>query len=168
MDKQATEMPEPKVIGTKTDIPYKERLAVRLLISNDKNEIIIIHAQRDNYYKLPGGGIEADEDHHLAGKREAMEETGCNVRVDESCLATTEEWRNDLHQISYCYRAHLLEDTGAPELTHDEVADGLRHEWVTVEVALKKMEERKPTSELGAFIKERDLYFVETYAKQGL
>ncbi|TVY52439.1 hypothetical protein LSUE1_G010363, partial [Lachnellula suecica] len=161
MNEQATEMPKPKLIGTKTDISYTERQAVRLLISNGKNEIIIIHAQRDSYYKLPGGGIEVDENHHLAGEREAMEETGCKVQVHGSCMATTEEWRNDLHQISYCYRARLLEDTGAPELTDDEVADGLRHEWVSVEVARGKMKECRPTSELGAFIKERDLYFVE-------
>jgi len=167
MDKPATKLlPAPKVIGTKNDIPYQERQAVRLVISKEKSKIIIIHAQKENYYKLPGGGIETDEDHRVAGEREAMEETGCKVDIDARCMATTEEWRNDLHQISYCYRAKMMEDTGVPELTEEEVADGLRHEWVEVEEAMRKMKECKPTSELGRFIKERDMYFVETYSNQ--
>jgi 8-oxo-dGTP diphosphatase len=163
MDEPATKLPMPKVIGTKKNISYIERQAVRLVISNSKNQIII-HARKENYYKLPGGGIEAGEDGRVAGEREAMEETGCKVEIDGDCIATTKEWRNDLHRISYCYRARTIEDIGAPELTEEEVADGLRHEWVEVEEAMEKMKGCEPTSVLGEFIRERDYYFVEVYA----
>jgi len=80
-------------------------------------------------------------------------------------MVNTEEWRNDLHQHSYCYVARLLEDTGRPELTEQELAEGLAHEWLSVPEATAAIEKSKPTSELGEFIKERDLFFVETYAK---
>ena len=166
MNEQTTKFPVPRVIGSKNDIPYVERQAVRLVISDGRGDIIIIHAQKENHYKLPGGGIEVDEDHRVAGGREAMEETGCKVEINGSCMATTQEWRNDLRQISYCYRARMLKDTGATELTEEEAADGLRHEWVSVELAMKKMKECQPTSELGEFIRERDHYFVEIYAAQ--
>jgi len=76
-----------------------------------------------------------------------------------------EEWRNDLHQHSYCYVAKLLEDTGRPELTEQELDEGLKHEWLSVSEADAAIRDSKPTSELGKFIKERDLFFVETYAK---
>jgi len=76
-----------------------------------------------------------------------------------------EEWRNDLHQHSSCYVARLLEDTGAPELTELERAEGLRHEWLGVGEAIEVMEESRPTSELGRFIRERDLFFVREFAK---
>jgi len=149
-----------KIIGTKQDnIKYVERLAVRAVIKNKKNEIIIIHIAKGNYYKLPGGGIEADEAHLPALEREVMEETGCNVRLGE-LVAAVEEWRNDLHQISYCYSGELVEDTGSPELTELEESEGLKHEWASVEEALKKMKDIQPSSELGAFIKERDLYLL--------
>ncbi|EON69303.1 hypothetical protein W97_08463 [Coniosporium apollinis CBS 100218] len=162
-----------KVFGTKKDVAYTERLAVRIIMKNDMTEIVIILVKNGNYYKLPGGGIEAGEDHRIAGEREAMEETGCKVMMDEACMATTEEWRNDLHQnsfdnlhqISYCYRAHLVKDTGVTQLTKDEIADGLQHKWISVKSAIEKMKTCEPTTELGGYIKERDLYFVEMYAK---
>lgn len=51
------------------------------------------------------------------------------------------------------------------ELTADEVEDGLEHEWVSVEVAIEKIKACQPKSELGRFIKERNLFFVETFFK---
>ena len=154
-----------KVIGVKAESThYIDRQAVRIITTNDKAEIILIHANKGDYYKLPGGGVEKGEDHHLAGEREAQEETGCKVALDLDCFATTEEFRNDLHQISYCYTAHLVEDTGATSLTGDELGDGLQHEWSSVPAAIEKMKASQPTSELGRFIKERDLFFVEKFA----
>ena len=80
-----------RVIGVKDEsITFTERLAVRLILLNDEGKIALIHAKKDDYYKLPGGGIEADEDHLVAAAREAQEETGCIVEVDKACLATTE------------------------------------------------------------------------------
>jgi len=80
-------------------------------------------------------------------------------------MLNAEEWRNDLHQHSYCYVARLLEDTGRPELTEQELAEGLKHEWLSVPEAIAAIRNSKPTSELGKFIKERDLFFVESFAK---
>jgi 8-oxo-dGTP diphosphatase len=147
-------------IGTKKHNSYVERHAAGIITKKDKHEIIIIYVANGDYYKLLGGGIEAGEDHKLAGEREVLEETGCKVMVESECIGTTEEWRNDLHQISYWYRARLMEDTGQTELTKMEIGDGLKHEWVTVDVALAKMKECKPASELGAFIKERDSFLL--------
>ncbi|CAF9935136.1 hypothetical protein IMSHALPRED_010120 [Imshaugia aleurites] len=155
----------PRTIGVKAEgIQYVDRHAVRIITKSDKDEIVIIYAKKGNYYKLPGGGVEKGEDHRIAGEREAMEETGCKVALDRDCFAVTEEWRNDLHQTSYCYAARLVEHTGATELTEDELVDGLQHEWISIRAAIEKMKATQPTSELGRFIRERDLSFVETYA----
>lgn len=146
---------------------YQDRKAVRVIVVNPDQEIVILYASKDGYYKLPGGGVEADEDHRIAGEREALEEIGCKTAMDADCMATAEEWRNDLHQISYCYVARLVEDTGKTELMEDELADGLgNHEWMSVGTAVEKMRACQPSSALGCFIKERDLFFVETYAKR--
>lgn len=61
-----------------------------LIISNQKDETVIIYALKDNYHKLAGGGIEAGENPHLAGSREAKEETGCEANVEGECMAITE------------------------------------------------------------------------------
>jgi 8-oxo-dGTP diphosphatase len=127
-------------------------------------DIAIIHVKKENYYKLPGGGIEAGENHQVAGRRETMEEISCRVKMSKRCLAIVEEWRNDLHQISYCYVTYVLKDTGATSLTQEEIDEGLEHRWVHVNAAIKLMKEAKPASILGSPIKERDLYFGEKFA----
>ena len=155
-----------KIIGKQnTAVHYQDRKAVRLLISNEKDQIIIIHVKKGNYYKLPGGGVEANEDHKLAGQREALEETGCKVSVGDM-LGTTEEWRNDLHQMSYCYTAKLVKDTGVTQLTELEKGEGLTHQWLYIGKALELMKACKPTSELGQCIKQRDIFFVEKYQEK--
>jgi 8-oxo-dGTP pyrophosphatase MutT (NUDIX family) len=37
---------------------------------------------KGNYYQLPGGGIEDDEELCVAGVREVMEESGCRVEIE--------------------------------------------------------------------------------------
>ena len=156
-----------KTIGTQQNIKYQERLAVRAIVKNDKNEIIIIHAKKENYYKLPGGGIEGNEDHATAVQREILEETGCVVRMEGECIGVVEEWRIGLHQFSHCYVATLVEDTGKTALTEEEMGDGLVHEWVDFGRVLEVMKGVEPGSELGRFIQERDIFFVEVFAGLG-
>lgn len=158
---------ESKVIGEKAKgRHYVDGHAVRIVTSNKKGEIVIIFVKSGNYYTLPGGDIEESEHHQRAGERKVQEETGCKVTVGRECIAATEEWRDDLHQLSYCYAAHLVEDTGTIARTDDELADGLQHEWISIPAAIEKMEACQPTSELGKFIKERDIFFVDEYAEQ--
>lgn len=90
-----------KVIGTQdSTIEYIDRHAVRLILINTHNQIVIIHARKDDYYRLPGGGIEDDEDHAVAAVREAKEETGCIIKVDGECMATTEVGTSEFLQLS--------------------------------------------------------------------
>lgn len=94
------------------------------MVLNTCGEIAVIYAEKGNYYKLPGGRIEKDEDHHNAAQREVEEETGAAVSLcGSSCIATVEEFRNDLHQISYCYIANVLDISGNPSLTEEERID---------------------------------------------
>ncbi|UPK96922.1 hypothetical protein LCI18_007857 [Fusarium solani-melongenae] len=165
--KQSAASREPtKVLGAKQlSTEYTERSAVRIVVAGPNGEVIIIKVAKGNYYKLPGGGVKTGEDHLRAAEREVAEETGCSVSIQEGCVATTEEYRNYLHQISYCYRAQLLDKTGKPELTEEEVEDGLRHEWVPVDKALELMAAVQPTSDLGRFIKERDIFLLTEATK---
>lgn len=128
---------------------------------NTSGEIAVIYAKKGNYYKLPGGGIEKDEDHHNAAQREVDEETGAAISLRGSgCIATTEEFRNDLHQISYCYIADVLDTSGNPSLTEEEHIDGLSHRWMPVNEALETMTLAEPTSEIGRYIQEGDVYLL--------
>ncbi|KAK2597395.1 hypothetical protein QQS21_006019 [Conoideocrella luteorostrata] len=153
----------PKVIGTKQpDVSYIDRFAVRVVVQNNAGEVSIIHVKTGNYYKLPGGGVELNENHSDAARGEVQEEIGATITMRSGgCFATTEEFRNDLHQISYCYCADVLDATGKPQLTAEEVVDGLSHSWMPLEKALEVMAAVEPTSELGRYIRERDVFLLQ-------
>ncbi|GAM86949.1 hypothetical protein ANO11243_049700 [Dothideomycetidae sp. 11243] len=157
----SADTPMKLVIGTQDpSVQYTERPAVRVVVRDSGNRIVIIKVKKGSYYKLPGGETEADEDHLEVAEREVAEETGCKIRVEGSRIAMTEEYRNDLHQISYCYKATLVEKVGEPVLTEEELEDGLSHVWLPYAAALKVMNDAEPTSELGVFIKERDVFLL--------
>ncbi|OBT99768.1 hypothetical protein VE01_02000 [Pseudogymnoascus verrucosus] len=117
---------------------------------------------------LPGGGINPGEQHEMAVLREMQEETGglVKIRSNLGCVATTEEYRNDLHQMSFGYVADVVDDSGSPSLTEDEVNDGLGHLWLSVDEAKTRMTEAEPRSELGLYIKERDIYLLDEAIKR--
>ena len=52
-----------------------ERPSVRAIIVKN-GRLAMVHSLKYNYYKFPGGGIEANEDHICALLREVREETG--------------------------------------------------------------------------------------------
>lgn len=164
----ATTTPPFKIIGTKnTEVAYTDRSAVRIVTFNAAGEVAIIYAAKDNYYKLPGGGIYPDENHEAAAQREMQEETGGVIKLrDTRCIATTEEYRHDLHQMSYCYRADLIDGSGKPSLTEEELVDKLSHSWMPVEEAKRVMAAAEPTSELGRFIKERDIFLLDVATQE--
>lgn len=166
------------------DVTYEMRTAVRCIIV-DKDQICIIHvkkgmsahhlAQKSHhsdtpnariYYKLPGGGVEPnDPNDEVACQREALEETGCEVVVHPGAIAQTTEYRGSLHQESRAYVCNVQKDTGKVELTELEVAEGLVHFWSPIAEALEKMKIVEPKTELGEFIKKRDVFLLEAYLK---
>lgn len=87
-------MPKQRTIGIRQpDVLYLDRHAVRFVALNTCGDIAVIYAEKGNYYKLPGGGIEKDEDHHDAAQREVEEETGAAVFLRCSgCIATTKNF----------------------------------------------------------------------------
>ncbi|KAK5993556.1 hypothetical protein PT974_06990 [Cladobotryum mycophilum] len=156
-------LPIPVVIGTRdTAINYTRREAVRAVVVNAWGHIAILYSRRDNYYKLPGGGIEPGENHHAAVEREVKEETGALVRVfDVGCVAIIEEFRDTLHQFSYLYLAETVNDVGEPKLTPEEIQDDLLHWWSPPADAMRVMEIVEPRSDIGRSIKDRDLYLLQ-------
>jgi 8-oxo-dGTP pyrophosphatase MutT (NUDIX family) len=162
-------------------VDYEKRTAVRCLIIND-SQICIIHVKKGmydnrkftsttsntpttgNYYKLPGGGVESEDPNDtIACQREALEETGCEVDVRPELIAQVTEYRGTLHQESRVYICTVRKDTGKVELTDLEASEGLVHLWCPVAEALQKMRAAEPSSELGEFIKKRDMFLVEAY-----
>jgi 8-oxo-dGTP diphosphatase len=116
-----------------TDRPdYNIRRAARAVVTDADGSVALLHARTRDYYKLPGGGIDNDEDIQQALARELMEEIGSTADVIAEIGEVT-EWRDweKLKQISYCFTAILKGEKGTPEFTEDELAEGFEIVWAT-------------------------------------
>jgi len=94
-------------------MPTIKPRATVLMIKSDS--ILMIHCFRDGneYYVLPGGGVEAGETPELATLRELKEETSILGKIEQRVADFTDkEGRN--HQIFLCTRI-----AGEPKLSDD-------------------------------------------------
>ena len=145
------------------DIAYKLRKASRSIVFNDSQKIALLFVSKNNYHKLPGGGIEAGEDIKTALNREVMEEAGVNINILGE-VGTIIEYRNKhkLLQISYCYYSEVKGDISEPSFTDEETNSGFQLRWVALDEAIAILENDTPDNYLGKFIQVRDLLFLKS------
>jgi 8-oxo-dGTP diphosphatase len=110
---------------------YFKRRAARAVLVDTTGRIALMYAGQRDYYKLPGGGIDDEEDIQTALARELMEEVGATAKVIKS-LGSTVEWRDTgkLHQISYAFLTQLAAQDSSPNFTESELAEGFALKWV--------------------------------------
>jgi len=114
------------------------RLGARGIVVREDGKIAVFNKSNKNEYKLPGGGIENEENPEEAFKREVLEETGCEVEIVK-CLGTTEEHKSleNFKQISYVFVGKVIKDTNELHVTEKEKDEGAKLVWETPENALK-------------------------------
>lgn len=114
------------------------RLGARGIVIREDGKIAIFNKSNKNEYKLPGGGLEGKEEPEKAFKREALEETGCEVEIIQN-LGITEEYKslNNFKQISYVFVGKVLKDTKQLNVTEKEKYEGAKLLWETPEKALE-------------------------------
>lgn len=142
---------------------YPVRKAARAVVVDKNNRVALLHVSRKNYYKLPGGGLEGDEDKITALKRECKEEIGSDIEVIGE-IGKIVEYRkfSQLKQISYCYFAKLKGKKSIPNFTEKEIAGGFKLMWVSYDKALRLMEESRAKNIEGReYIVPRDIAFLK-------
>lgn len=142
---------------------YRTREAGRAVVFDDDNKVALLHVTKENYYKLPGGGIEDGEDKISALYRECQEEIGCDIDIINE-LGFIVEYRKifTLKQTSYCYLAKVKGPKGKPDFTDSEKEKGFEVVWLSYEEAIRVLNESKAVSiEGGSYIVPRDIAFIE-------
>lgn len=143
---------------------YKTREAARAVVVDSEGKIALLHVTNEQYYKLPGGGIDAGEDIPTALARECREEIGCDVEVIGE-VGSIVEYRKifTLKQTSYCYVAKVIGEKGAPDFTEEELAKGFEIVWLPYDKAFRAVSESNATSVEGRdYITPRDTLFLQT------
>lgn len=142
---------------------YPVREAARAVVIDRQNMVALLHVVNQQYYKLPGGGIEKSEDKETALKRECKEEIGSEIEIvsEIGCIV---EYRKifNLKQISYCYLAKLKGKKGVPSYTDEEMANGFKQIWLPYERALDLISNNAARNIEGRdYIVPRDMLFLK-------
>ena len=160
-----------KILKTITDLDLglkpmrstvtRERRASRAVVFDKDGNVALLDATLKNYHKLPGGGIEENEDFTQALKRECKEEIGCDVEVSNE-IGIVEEYgsQTGFHQLSYCFMAKVVGEKGLSDLEDDEASDGFKTVWVSLDKAIEILASETGVYE-GKFIQVRDLCILQ-------
>jgi len=145
------------------------RYGARGILLNAKKQIALMYMKNKGLYKLPGGGIDENETKEEAFTREVKEETGYHCHII-SYLGSIEEHKlekNFLH-ISYCFLAETVGKKGSLHLTKKEKSLGFKHQWFSIDEAIKMMEKSiSSCNQYGMlFTLTRDKTILEYYKEE--
>ncbi len=153
-----------KEIGIKNPekVIFKQRTAVRAVLMDKNGNVALLFVGKHNYHKIPGGGVEKDEELFDALKREVLEETGHHFILQEELGIITEQ-RNKIKefQTSYCWCAKVDGEKEEHAFTEKELSQGFVLQWMPLEKAIETIKSEKPDEYEGKFIIIRDLVFLE-------
>ncbi|WP_174875353.1 NUDIX hydrolase [Vogesella oryzae] len=119
----------------------QQRLAVRGIVARGR-ELLLLYTGRYDDFSLPGGGVEADEDHTLALARELAEETGARDVDILRPFGLIDEFRpprgdyDVLHMLSYCYVCRIADTLAAPQMEDYEIRNRMEVRWLDVDAAI--------------------------------
>lgn len=152
-----------KDLGLDTPIAnlYTERRAVRGIVFDSKQNLVLLHSKKIGYHKIPGGGIEEGEEVIDALRREITEEVGCVVKNISELGIVEEYWdKLSIHQMSYCFISEIDGEKGIPQFEKHELEDDFEILWLSVDIAIKILEEEimKLEDYRGRHINSRDFF----------
>lgn len=117
---------------------YQTRYGVYGIVARkDNTEICLVQAPNGAYF-LPGGEIEAGEDHKKALTRELHEELGAKAKLGKF-LGQADEYFYSSHRDTYYYNPAYIYETVGYEVLGAPLEDFNHIDWFPVEIAIKKL-----------------------------
>ena len=134
------------------------RNAARAVIFDKDGKIALMHSVIHEFYKLPGGGLEEDEDKETSLRRECLEEAGVKVgKLIELGFVKEIKADNKMVQNSYCYITKMIGDKKSPNFTESEIAYGFEVMWVNLDEAYNLVVNEGYKNSLGRYVREREI-----------
>jgi ADP-ribose pyrophosphatase YjhB (NUDIX family) len=148
-------------------IVWRDRPTVKAVLFNEDDDIALIGNKVNDFFLLPGGGIDDGESATDGLRRECREEVGCEVEVLDE-LGMTEDFRSrdSKHCISSGYSAKVISH-GTPSLTEKEADVGAYVKWIPLSEAKALLTAQEAKVKAGevkfyntCFNTIRDLFFI--------
>lgn len=118
--------------GHSSEAMYRVRKSTRTVLIDPYGKVALLHMENDSYYKLPGGGLEEDEDVVLALKRVTREKVGVEIEILKP-IGIILEYRTFFQQLqfSYAFISHVTQKIKSPE--------DVKIIWTTIEDAIERV-----------------------------
>jgi len=132
-----------------TNVIWKDRPTGKVVLFDKENNVALIGNKVNNFFLLPGGGIEGSESILEGIRRECQEETGCEIEIQEF-IGITEDFRarDSKHCISHGYSARAI-SYGTPTLTESEIDIGAYVKWVPLPEAINLFSQQESKVKAG-------------------
>jgi len=141
----------------------EERHAARTVLFDETGRVAVINATKHGYYKIPGGGVEDNEEPKNAAEREATEEAGRDCRiVDDLGQLTTPIPAWGTLDISDGFIAEAVGEELTPDYESWEEERGFTVEWFdNLDAAIETIENNTVEDPSMAALQARDLEFLK-------
>lgn len=151
------------------------RYGSRGIVFDENNKIALVNKRVKNEYKLPGGGVDKNEDFKEAFIRECEEELGAKVEVI-SYLGDIVEYKSqeNFKQISKVYVAKVVEKLESNNLTQKEIDEDTQITYKDIKTGLelvknslnKLVDSKYDNVYRSQFMVYRDIKILEYYIKK--
>lgn len=158
------EITDKDVLGTDGLSNAQPRYTSRAVLKNDKDQYAVMYTKKYDFYLLPGGGIEGDEDKIEALKREVLEETGCTCEnmTEIGCVYENRAHCNYI-QYSYYYFVKVGNDVKAQNFTDIEIQNKTEVQWHSLEKVIDLIFNQNPGTNQQKFLQARDVAALKKY-----
>lgn len=149
-------------LSEETRANMRIRNTARVVVFDEQKNIALLHVQKHNYYKLPGGGVEDGETYERAAVRECLEEIGCVVELDGE-IGVTHEYFAETNRLqhSYAYVGHVVGEKGTPTLDEGEIAMEFATRWLPLDDAIAFVRAHNSETLFGEHVPPRELVILE-------
>jgi len=157
-------------IKSDPDVSLSLSRSSRCIVIDDENKIALLHVKNRNYYMLPGGRADSDdESHETIVRREVKEEAGVDIEILSACCMTHEyRYKRSIKKVSQCFIARVDGEKGETNFTEKEKHRGFELMWVDPKEVLRLIQLSNPEDYTGPFVVARDTYFLKKALDSGV